>query len=270
MTILAAICLNEEQFIGAWLRYHYPSFDRIIICEGAARNYPRYAITSHGLSLDKTASIIKAFPDPDRKITFIQYGWAGPDVSVDPCVPAKIELRNVYADHILQDAYVYTLDVDEFLHPTFVATLNKHMDAVPQANSCFVPQLHLWQDTEHYITGGYANISHCRLYRWQSGSRYKVSHNWPSSPDGTLLSDHRIQPKLKCDEGVLIAPAIVHYGFCENKQSMREKNLYYISRGEKQSRPATTEFRDYALRGIKPSDCEVRPYRGFLPFLPSE
>lgn len=48
MLRLAAICLNEEEFIGAWLHYHYPSFYRIVICEGAARNYPRTTIFETG------------------------------------------------------------------------------------------------------------------------------------------------------------------------------------------------------------------------------
>lgn len=266
MITLAAICLNEEQFIEPWLLYHYPSFDRIIICEGAARNYPRHAVTSTGLSLDRTASIIRQFPDQEHKITFVQYGWAGPRTSIDPCVPAKIELRNAYADLIHDGGYVYTLDIDEFLHPDFVTALNRSMDTNPDVTSYFIPQLHLWQDTRHYITGGYANISHGRLYRWRSGTRYKVTHNWPSDPDGLLLSKHRIRPDLACNNGVIMAPAIVHYGFCEDKRSMRVKNLYYILRGERQTRPATTEFRRCALRGVVPPDCEIHGYYGFLPF----
>ncbi len=94
---LAAICLKEEEFIGAWLSYHYASFDQIIICEGAARNYPRTGVSGAGLSIDRTAEIVTEFPDPGRKIRFIRHGWAGPEVSTDDRVPAKMELRNIYA-----------------------------------------------------------------------------------------------------------------------------------------------------------------------------
>src|SRR5436309_3372026 len=100
MVTLAAICLNEEEFIAPWLAYHYESFDRIILCEGAARNYPKRAVTARGLSRDRTAELIRAFPDPQNKIRFIQHGWAGPEESTDDRVPAKMELRNVCAEHI--------------------------------------------------------------------------------------------------------------------------------------------------------------------------
>ena len=61
-----SICLNEEEFMEAWLAYHYNSFDRIVICEGAARDYPREAVTDEGLSTDRTASIVRGFPVSSR------------------------------------------------------------------------------------------------------------------------------------------------------------------------------------------------------------
>jgi hypothetical protein len=85
---LATICLNEEQFIGSWLAYHYDAVDRILICEGAARDYPHDAVTQDGLSSDATAEIIAAFPDPAQKISLFRYGWAGPASSTDDRVPA--------------------------------------------------------------------------------------------------------------------------------------------------------------------------------------
>jgi hypothetical protein len=266
---LAAICLNEEQFIGAWLRYHYDAFDRIILCEGAARNYPRFAVTDDGVSSDRTASIIREFPDPERKISFIQYGWAGPEVSIDPRVPAKIELRNVYAA-LIEEGYVYTLDIDEFLHPHYVQALSETMDESQHADAYFIPQLHLWQDTRHFITGGYADVAHSRLYRWKPGTRYIVTHNWPSGPNGELLTNRRIQPKLFHEHGRIIVPAIVHYGFCEAKISTQEKNRYYLIRGERRTRPETMRFRNAALRGAIPPGCYVHDYCGFVPFLPSQ
>jgi hypothetical protein len=71
MTTLAAICLNEEEFIEAWLRFHYDSFDRIILCEGAYRNYPREAVTEDGLSLvprrlETPSSTFGFFTSPTR------------------------------------------------------------------------------------------------------------------------------------------------------------------------------------------------------------
>jgi hypothetical protein len=267
MLTLAAICLNEEEFIEAWLRYHYMSFDRILICEGAARNYPRAAVTAAGLSRDATAQIIRSFPDPEGKIRLFQHGWAGPEVSTDDRVPAKMELRNVYAEHI-DDGFAFTLDVDEFLHPYHVRELVAEMEQDPTILAYAIPQLHLWGSTRRYITGGYADVPHSRLYRWRRGSRYLANHNWPSSPEGNLLTANWKRPPLRVSDGRLCAPAIVHYGFCERKSSMAEKNLYYINRGEAATRPATTEFRQAALDGIVPPGCTVHSYREFVPFEP--
>ncbi len=266
MLTLASICLNEEEFMEAWLAYHYNSFDRIVICEGAARDYPREAVTDEGLSTDRTASIVRGFPDPAGKIRFIQYGWAGPASSNDDRVFAKMELRNAYAAHT-EDGYAFTLDIDEFLHPHYVRELVVLMEKNPHLSACAIPQLHLWQNTCQFITGGYADFAHFRLYRWTSGCRYVVNHNWPSSTDGKLLTDCGIKLKLQVDAGELIAPAIIHYGFCEWKTSMQQKNRYYVARGEELTRPSTTAFRRAALEGIVPDECTVHSYQGFLPYV---
>jgi hypothetical protein len=267
MITLATICLNEEEFIGAWIQYHYSSFDRILICEGAARDYPRQAVTPEGLSRDATAEIIRSFPDPAGKIRFFQHGWAGPPLSSDDRVPAKMELRNVYAGYI-EDGYAFTLDVDEFLHPYYVQELVAEMEEDPGIQAYAIPQVHLWHTTRQFITGGYADVPHSRLYRWRAGSRYVVNHNWPSSPEGILLTTNWRRPGLSVSDGRLSAPAIVHYGFCEPRSCMEEKNLYYLRRGEAATRPPTTEFREAALRGTVPRGCAIHPYRGFVPFAP--
>jgi hypothetical protein len=264
MLTLASICLNEEEFMEAWLAYHYASFDRIVICEGAARDYPREAVTNEGLSSDRTAAIVRSFPDPENKIHFIQYGWAGPESSTDDRVFAKMELRNAYAEQ-LEEGYAFTLDTDEFLHPDFVRELAALMEAHPHLSACAIPQLHLWQNPSQFITGGYADFAHFRLYRWTAGARYVVNHNWPSAADGRLLTDLGIKLRLQVAAGKLTAPAIIHYGFCEWKTSMEQKNRYYVARGEELTRPATTAFRKAALEGITPDGCAIHTYRGFLP-----
>jgi hypothetical protein len=269
MVSLATICLNEAEFIGHWLAYHYGSFDRIFICEGADRNYPREAVTADGLSTDWTAATIRAFPDPQHKIRFAQRGWMGREGSSDDRVPAKIALRNVYARQ-LPEGYAFTLDVDEFLHPFFVRALVAEMDREPEFDAYAIPQLHLWQTPGLFITGGYADVPHARLYRWTAGSSYRLNHNHPSSPDGRLLSDRQKRGELIVGEGELRAPAIVHYGFCENKASAAEKFQYYLNRGEARTRPETMAFRHAALLGVTPPGCSLHRYRGFVPVVPPE
>jgi hypothetical protein len=267
MLTLASICLNEEEFMEAWLAYHYHTFDRIMICEGAARDYPREAVTVEGLSTDRTAAIVRDFSDPESKIRFIQYGWAGPASSIDDRVPAKMELRNAYAEHI-EEGYAFTLDIDEFLHPHFVGELVAWMEKNPDIGACAIPQLHLWQNAGQFITGGYADVTHFRLYRWTSGCRYVINHNWPSSADGKLLTARGVKPRLQVAAGKLSTPAIIHYGFCERKTSMLQKNCYYLARGEDMTRPSTTAFRRAALEGSLPERCAVHAYKGFLPYVP--
>src|SRR5208337_1321131 len=104
-------------------------------------------------------------------------------------------------------------------------------------SACAIPQLHLWQNAGQFITGGYADVRHLRLYRWRCGCRYVVNHNWPSSADGKLLTDRGIKLRLQVVAGKLVAPAIIHYGFCERKTSMQQKNRYYVARGEELTRP---------------------------------
>lgn len=109
------IVLNEEQFIGAWLRHHYEWFERIVIVEGADFCYPHESVTDRGLSVDRTAEIIRDFPDIEKKITFIQHGWAGSANS--PEGYGKVVLRDVYARTLAQlkyDQLVCTADADEF------------------------------------------------------------------------------------------------------------------------------------------------------------
>jgi hypothetical protein len=264
MISLAAICLNEEEFIGHWLNYHYSSFDCILLCEGADRNYPQEAVTRDGLSTDRTAEIIRTFPDPERKIRLFQHGWAGKKGSTDVRVPGKITLRNVYARQ-LADGYVFTLDVDEFLHPNHVRALVAQMDQIQDLSACAIPQLHLWQSPAFFITGGYADIPHTRLYRWRAGSSYRINHNRPSGPDGRSLATRYWTGELIVHEGELRAPAIIHYGFCGNKASMVRRYQYYLNRGEAKTRPETSEFRRAALVGVTPPRCCVQGYRGFLP-----
>ena len=232
MLSLAAICLNEEEFMEGWLRYHYDSFEQIIVCEGAARNYPAEACTADGLSTDRTAEIVYDFPDPEHKIQFIQHGWAGSPGSLSAAVPAKMELRNRYAER-LKNGYVYTLDIDEFLHPAYVTEMNRLMDDFETADACALPFLHLWQDSEHFITGGFAEFSHYRLYRWREGSRYRLTHNWPSGPEGTLMIDSGFESRLLVEDGCLAAPAIVHYGFLRTEELDRgEERLLHSAGGE--------------------------------------
>jgi hypothetical protein len=62
MLTLASICLNEEEFIEAWLAYHYHAFDRISDGEeerGARHRSPGY--------IDRESILGAARPEPQHR-----------------------------------------------------------------------------------------------------------------------------------------------------------------------------------------------------------
>lgn len=65
--------LNEEDWLFLTLKSIYPYMDKIVIAEGAEPS-AMFSATPEGLSIDKTADIIRTFPDPQDKIVFIQKG----------------------------------------------------------------------------------------------------------------------------------------------------------------------------------------------------
>jgi len=129
------------------------------------------------------------------------------------------------------------------------------------------PTVHLWHDTKHLIVGGYFDIEHTRVFRWQIGSRYEYngrkSHNWPTAPSGKPLLKHGSHSETRSFDmvpvdGVSVVtkpeelrgvnhtskPYILHYGFTRSESEMRERLDYYKARGEEVSRPDTVADRE--------------------------
>jgi hypothetical protein len=261
-TTFASIILNEAEYIGRNLAQHYDACDRWIVVEGADRRYPSDRVTKDGLSTDGTADIVRGFPDPLGKITFIQHGWAD-----DKC-----ELRNRYAE-LADDGVLIVFDADEFLTHADLAWLIDRTSRLDGPGSVRIPHVHFWKNHRQVIVGGYYDVPHDRAYRWFKGCRYFDNHNHPCLPTSE-------QPLNRCrhelwnrqfrfeDETGAVAhpePAWLHMGFCKAPEHVADKNAYYLNRGEATTRPETTESRAAWFAETLPRMCRVLPWVGKLP-----
>jgi hypothetical protein len=130
--------LNEEAYVEYTLKSMYDFFEEIIIVEGATQ----YAlnVTPDGLSTDRTAEIIKDFPDPENKIVFRQVGW----------VPSKRELRNMSLRiaNIKQNDILMIQDYDEVWTPEAYATMDNHFKD-PNCFYLFTDYYQIFGDFDH-------------------------------------------------------------------------------------------------------------------------
>lgn len=257
---IGMIVLNEEQFLAANLRQHYPFADEIIIVEGADRRYPKERVTADGLSTDRTAEIVRSFPDPDHKIQFLQYGWADD----------KAVLRDQYAQ-LAYEGILLAVDADEFLtHDSMRGLLGMLIEKLPGPGCVRIPHVHFWKDDRHVISGGYYDVPHNRAYRWPAGARYLREHNHPELDGKYLyqlhLEKHGRKAVYEPERVTFQEPFWIHYGFMKSAENIRDKNQFYINRGEAVTRPQTTRDRAYWFRddGL-PQDCDLMEWRGPWP-----
>lgn len=259
------ILLNESQYLELSFRQHLPYCDRWVLVEGADRLYPKERVTKDGLSTDNSAEIIRSFQGAAGacygKVQLIQHGWA----------KNKQELRNRYAE--LADDYdaLVVIDVDEFLSEGSMAFLLGALGTMKKPGAVRLPHVHLWKDHEHIITGGYWDVPHDRAYRWARGARYVRDHNHPQIKGRLLrqlgLHDRQRQlyypqsqpASLKHDE-----PFWLHFGNCKAPDAIKDKNEYYVSRGEATTRPKTVASRA-AWFGDLPDYCRVHNWCGPFP-----
>lgn len=281
MLVAGMIVLNEERFIGLNLAQHYDWLDRIVIVEGADRHYPHEAVTEEGLSRDRTAEIVRDFPDAAGKIQFIQHGWAGDDREGS----GKVELRQRYAAELRQKAIFLHLDADEFYTRQDQKRIGELVRQSPRVWSFEFPQVHYWRDLTQIIVGGYYSIRHLRLFRKPAGASYRWtslhSHNWPRTPRRGLGPLHwggkylkRYKPRLRFDadlqqrpDGLWYHPGIAcyHLGFCRSGDEIAAKNQYYARRGETRSQPETTRSRALFFDPSKQRGEKVLPWGGAIP-----
>jgi hypothetical protein len=257
------ILLNEQRYIFDNLIQHYEFCDQWILVEGACLGYPERKVSKGGLSLDKTADLIKCFPDPRGKIIYIQYGWtkkSGED--------AKSELRNKYLE-LSNSGTLVVIDADEFYtKEDLIKGVNQLKDK--EIYAVTLPQVHYWKNIGKFITGAYYDISHTRIYRNLRGMKYIRNHNFPEL-SGKFLTEmghfkfKRTLETMTNGKVTYKEPKCHHMGFAKDEDDMKDKSEYYVNRGEMQTRSLTTQSRAAWFDDNLPDKCQVREWGGEIP-----
>lgn len=146
---------NNALWIDYCLKWAYPFFDRIVVQEvNWTSDDTRWAGDT---SPDGTADMIRAFPDPEKKIDFYQLGrWN------HGCLAARAEL----CSHIPSCDWVYVMDADEFQSRSFVQFLDRNLDKMKKEGITTISQhtrSFYWDFTRHTVEG------FTRWFRWYPG-----------------------------------------------------------------------------------------------------
>ena len=256
---IGMIVLNEEEFIEKNLKQHYnwshATVHQIIIIEGAVNLFPKRNITEGGLSTDRTAEIIKAFPDPEKKITFVQGYWKN-----------KVEQRNEYTKRVRDDTdYLLVIDCDEFYTQGNQFKITQLINNHKNIHSFQIPQIHLWKSFNRQVVGGYWAVPHTRLYKWSPGCQYDQNHNEIIGPDG-----HNYHQRDAGYYQVQLNEAYcLHFGFFRSTKFCRDKQDFYYNRGEIQTRPMYSICReawfDWKEGDPLPRGTKLYPYNNEVP-----
>jgi hypothetical protein len=258
-----SIFLNEERFIWSNLANHYGLVDRWTIVEGACKGYPERKVSQEGLSKDLSFLKLSLFPDPTKKLNYVKHGWTKSDGEA-----AKCEMRNRYL-YSLAQANLVVIDIDEFYLPdSFEAAIQKLEEGY---SGVVLPQMHLWKKLNQFVTGAYYDVSHMRFFRTDLAARYVSNHNFPELPNAKMLNElrpYKFDRKIKKESNDMFKwtePYCVHCGFAKDPDDMKDKTDYYINRGEKVTRPTTTESRISWFTDELPEKCKVRFHNNVLP-----
>ncbi len=268
--LLATIALNEAEFLADSIRQHasWPGLVGWVVVEGATRNYGAAnpeAVTAEGLSTDGTAEVLDGAP-----VIHIRHGWAD-----GPGAQQKRQLRNRYcsvADELDPDVLI-VVDADEF----YTRETQQRILEVVQQNAGYdgwlFAQRHLWrpasiadQPAEQLeVVGGYWQVPHLRVWRWERGLRYRVNHNHLTYPGRDRHLVRRPRPG---------DPECIHYGFARDAAHRARTNRYYVARGEGRERVGRNRkvyvdcraaFETWQPGDTLPHGARVMPYDGPVP-----
>lgn len=308
--ILCTICLNEMEWLPRLYAQHkdWPGLVKWIIIESADINYAKInpdRVSKQGLSVDGTTAFLQEISSKDESIVYCAYGLSGKNYLKDQ---AKCEARTEYlriADEYKPDLLV-VLDADEFYTRACQSTISEVLALTRMSRRkykgsafCF-NQRHIWfppytqRNTNsgyklfsHEVVGGYWDVIHCRIWKWEKGLRYKQNHNWPEDDRGSLLV-YKNESMLRCNVRVppslidyvkqgLRLPQCIHMGYASRAIDRRAKHQYYIDRGEGSEPDITLRKRrmgyvdcrnawySWEPNSTLPHSAIVRPYTDRIP-----
>lgn len=230
------IALNEAEYVEYNLKqlYDWDCCHEIIVVEGSVALYPKENLSPDGLSGDGTTTLIKDFPDPQNKIKYVTGTFKD-----------KVAQRNEYAKRVT-GTHVLVVDADEFYSEGSLEQLKRDVMQHPSIelftfnfsqNPAKRTYYHLWYNFKQHIVGGYWNVPHNRIYKWMPGTKYVGNdHNHPTKPDGTKLIKQEvkaIETKARC----------IHTGFAKLVANQKDKNQFYVNRGEGKERDPSVRAR---------------------------
>jgi len=268
------IVLNEEAMVGRNLAQHLSCLDKLVIVEGADVHYPRDRVTLDGLSTDRTAEIIRSFPDPQGKITFVQHGWAGDGrEGHGKMVLREACLRLACADGF--SGWFWHMDADEFVlvkdWPALAETLllaeSQGLVAVR------LPTVHFWKSLQRIVVGGYYDVDHIRFFRVDRDCAYVYSDEGSHNAPTRCGKRYHRSALLKRPRELQVTPAgawhpglaMYHLGFARAAEEVRAKTDYYRARGEVHSRPDTIRDREAWFAGHESAGLNVLEWCGCVP-----
>lgn len=279
--VLCTLCLNESEWLPRLYEQHkdWPGLKKWIFIESADIEYARSnpeMVSNLGLSVDGTTSFLRNLAQQDSRVIYDDYGFCYNSKAKDQ---GKCEARTQYlriADDYAPDLLV-VLDADEFytkqdqetISNILDHTLNKRQPRLSYKGSAFqFNQRHIWYPPSlqtdplkhkeyypfsHEVVGGYWEVVHTRVWKWEPGLQYVQNHNWPEDRRGVLLihkgeaqmrNDRRVHYSLmKMVERGIPVPQCIHMGYASNMTNRRAKHSYYVNRGEGKENNSTLRRR---------------------------
>ena len=207
------IVLNGMPFIKAVLESIYKAAYEIIIIEGAVEKC-KFAANLDGSSKDGTVEFIKAFPDPQFKIKFVQGQWA-----------EKCEMQNKALQSCSGD-YVWLVDSDEVYKENDVDTIIKMLEEDSTIIQVNMPILHFWKGFDYIIHSEIlSNVETHRIFRLDRNCFF-TTHRPP-----TLFCEHynEVTAKVNVLKTSILRKAgiyLYHYSYILNEQVKQKIELY--------------------------------------------
>jgi len=199
------IVLNGMPFIEFSLKAIYDFAYEIIIVEGAVKDHI-FSANPDGSSKDGTVEFIKSFPDPEKKIKFIQGKWA-----------EKCEMQNAGAKVATGD-YIWLVDSDEVYKKKEIETVFQLLRGDPDIVQINFFWRTFWKSFDYYI---HSNVllnesrSAPRVFKFTSGAQF-INHrpivlSWPRK---IAKNPYKVTGKTMLRRGVCFC----HYSYVFKSQ----------------------------------------------------